>query len=144
LASTTQFKKLSAVVDDCFVASNPNELVEGVSNAGKVTFFQNFAETKVVFGDVNTTLLGEYIWLSKDGLPGSGQQPIIAASYYVSPTQRSINLYKVRDNDFNLFLWQKDALVISTESISSLKFESGVFMYLENSTLQALKMCTEN
>ena len=70
MASSTQFKKLSEIVDSCFVASNPNVLVDGVSNAGKVSFFQNFVETQVVSGDVNTTLLGEYIWLSKDGLPG--------------------------------------------------------------------------
>lgn len=52
------------------MASNPNVAASGVSNAGKVSFFLNFEETSFVFGDANTTLLGEYIWLSEDGLPG--------------------------------------------------------------------------
>lgn len=70
IASSEQFSKISAIVRDYFVASNPNVAASGVSNAGKVSFFLNFEETSFVFGDANTTLLGEYIWLSEDGLPG--------------------------------------------------------------------------
>jgi len=73
IVSSIQFSKLSAILQGCFAASNPNIPVSGVSNAGKVSFFQNFVETNFVFGDANTTLLGEYIWLSEDGLPGQGQ-----------------------------------------------------------------------
>jgi len=102
LSATIQFNRISSVLDGSFVASNPTVLIDGVTNAGKVALFKNFIETDVVYGDVNTTLLGEYIWLSYDGLPGQSQQPIIAASYYLSPTTRSINLYKVLEGDFNL------------------------------------------
>jgi len=70
LTSSSQFNRLSAIIDGCFAASNPNEAVDGVINAGKVSYFANFVETDAVRGDANTTLLGEYIWLSTDGLPG--------------------------------------------------------------------------
>jgi len=90
-------------------------------------------------------MLGEYIWFSKDGLPDQGQnQKVIAASYYLSPNTRSINFYKIKADDSSLYLWQRNVLSTSIEVLSTLKFESGVFMYIENSKVKVLKICTEN
>jgi hypothetical protein len=84
-------------------------------------------------GDLNTTLLGEYIWLAYDTRYGEGNQFVVAASYYVSDSMRSINLYRIIFGK-TLYLWQKDVLLVSINDIPSVTFENGAIMYLDSNT----------
>lgn len=72
-----------------------------------MTLFYLDYQMNSVYGSDDMPGLGEFVLIGYDSPPNSNiQQVVVAASYQVSQSLRSINLYKVvGENKDNLMLW---------------------------------------